>query len=321
MNTYFHTSSRIQYLICIVCGCLVLSGMAVSAQPNAIKTVNDHTYQVQSGDAIMKISVNGGRIISFNLNDHEFLTSASQHENFGSTLWTAPQSNWGWPPFAVLDENKYQVEFTGDILKMKSQPDPASGFQIEKSWQPIGNQSIRIEYVIRNISDQEKSVGPWEVSRVPCGGIVLFPDGGKAEIPVSSLVADKKKKGINWLSIDKTPKPDHVKLFATASEGWLAYALDGVLFVKQFPDIKPGEYSPQQGEVEVYTRSDKSYSELENHGAYCKLKPGETLTYQVVWSLVKIPAFVKSSIGNYKLATLARKQLVILNPDKLAVTQ
>jgi len=33
--------------------------------------------------------------------------------------------------------------------------------------------------MIRNISDTVKSVGPWEVTRVPCGGLAFFPgDGG-----------------------------------------------------------------------------------------------------------------------------------------------
>jgi len=306
--------------VILACALMILR-LAVIAQPASVAEGADQTYQLKSGKAIMKISANGGRIVSFRLDDHEFLTSASQHENFGSTLWTAPQSNWGWPPFAVLDENKYQVEQTGNILKMISKPDPCSGFQIGKSWQPMGNQAISIVYVIRNISDKEQSVGPWEVSRVPCGGLVFFPHGGKADIPASSLVPDKKKEGINWLSIDKTPKPDHVKLFASASEGWLAYALNGVLFVKQFPDIKPANYSPQQAEVEVYTRNDKSYSELENHGAYRVLKPGESVTYSVVWSLVKIPENIKITAGNHKLAALARKQLYLSKTGKIAAAQ
>jgi len=308
------------YLLCTIGFALFnLAAVAQTDIPDKIK--KPQTYELKSGKAIMKISANGGRIVSFSLDDHECLTTASQHQNFGSTLWTAPQSDWGWPPYAVLDQDEYLVEQMGDKLKMKSNPDPKSGFQIEKSWQPIGDQSIRIEYTIRNISESEKAVGPWEVTRVPCGGIAFFPDGDNAKIPESSLKPDMHKKGINWISINKTPIPEHQKLFSTASDGWLAYELNGILFIKQFPDIKPEHYSPQQAEVEIYTRNDKSYSELENHGAYRVLQPGESTSYSVIWSLVPLPKKVKINEGSRKLASFTRKQISQDNTSKLLVNQ
>jgi hypothetical protein len=308
------------YLLFII-GFALCTVVAVAQTDKPIKNKTPQIYELKSGNATMKISANGGRIISFRIGTNEFLTSADQHENYGSTLWTAPQSNWGWPPFAVLDEDEYLVEQSGDKLKMKSNPDTKSGFQIEKSWQPIGDQSIHIEYIIRNISDIEKAVGPWEVTRVPCGGIAFFPEGDKAKIPESSLKPDMQKEDISWISINKTPIPDHQKLFATASEGWLAYELDGILFIKQFPDIKPENYSPQQAEVEIYTHNDKSYSELENQGAYRVLQPGESTTYSVTWSLVPVPQKVKINEGSRKLISIVRKQLTLNNTGKFLVRQ
>jgi hypothetical protein len=296
-----------------------LSAVAQTDMPDKNKT--PHIYELKSGNAIMEISASGGRIISFRLGTNEFLINADQHENYGSTLWTSPQSDWGWPPYAVLDQDEYLVEQSGDKLKMKSNPDPKSGFQIEKSWQPIGDQSIRIEYIIRNISDKEKAVGPWEVTRVPCGGIVFFPDGGKADLPKSSLLPDEQKYGIDWISINNKPVKEHEKLFSTASEGWLAYALDGVLFIKQFPDIKPENYSPQQGEVEIYTHNDKTYSELEIQGSYRLLQPGESINYSVVWSLVTIPKKIKVREGNQKLTALARNYQIQNTTGKSLVSE
>ena len=115
-------------------------------------------FKVNCGKAVMEISKNGGRIVSFQHGNQEFLTQSSEHENFGSTLWSAPQSNWGWPPFEVLDNREYKVEKVGDILKMTSDPDPKSGFQFKKTWQAAENNSIRIEYLIKNISGKAKSV-------------------------------------------------------------------------------------------------------------------------------------------------------------------
>lgn len=301
--------------VLIVIALFTFNAVAQTNMPGNYKT--PQTYEIKSGDAVMVVSSNGGRIISFRIGNNEFLTRADQHENYGSTFWTAPQCDWGWPPFAVLDEDNYIVEQSGDKLKMKSNPDPISGFQIEKSWQSLGEQAIRIDYTIRNISTKQKAVGPWEVTRVPCGGMAFFPNGEKADIPESNLKPDMQKSGINWISIDKTPISIHQKLFSTANEGWLAYELNGIIFIKQFPDIKPENYSPQQAEVEIYTRNDKSYSELENHGAYSVLQPGESTSYTVTWSLVPVSSKIKMFEGSRNLIAFTRKQLTQINSAKL----
>jgi len=291
------------FKLLIICFLLVHS---VQAQSDSKQVLG-----LKAGNSIIKISANGGRIISYKYGDKEILTQASEHENFGSTLWTAPQSNWGWPPFEVLDELKYKVEKVDSILKMTSDPDSKSGFQFEKTWWAVENNAIRIEYLIKNISGKAKSVGPWEVTRVPCGGLVFFPDGGNGKVPVSNLKPDLQKDGIKWISINKKPIPDHQKLFSTANEGWLAYAFDGYLFIKQFPDIQPQNYSPQQGEVEIYINKEKSYTELENQGAYRLLQPGETIKYIVYWYLLPIPETVKIEVGSQELVRFARKQIIL----------
>ena len=290
------------FKLLIICFLLVHS---VQAQSDS-----KQVFELKAGNSIIKISANGGRIISYKYGEKEILTQATEHENFGSTLWTAPQSNWGWPPFDVLDNQKYKIEKVGNILKMTSEPDSKSGFQLVKTWKAVKNNSIRIEYLIRNISGKAKQVGPWEVTRVPCGGLAFFPDGGMGKVPESNLKPDLQKDGIKYISINKNPITDHQKLFSTANEGWLAYAFDGLLFIKQFPDIEPQNYSPQQGEVEVYINKEKSYTELENQGAYRLLQPGETIKYIVYWYLVPIPETVKICAGSQELVRFARKQII-----------
>ena len=273
------------------------------------KSKSAQIFEVRCGKAIMKISSKGGRIISYRIGETEFLTSQSEHENFGSTLWTAPQSDWGWPPYAVLDSMEYSVENIGDIVKMTSKPDYKSGFQFEKRWRVIGNHSIQISYFIRNISKKTKTVGAWEVTRVPCGGVAFFPDGGKAKLPESNLKPNQQIEGINWLLINHQPISESQKLYSTASEGWLAYALNSVLLIKQFPDVRPEDYAPQQGEVEIYINNKKSYIELENHGSWRSLVPGESQSYVVNWVLVNIPKNVKTQSGNKALIDFARQQI------------
>ena len=298
---------RVFYLPIV--GLLFLLVDFASAKTNFGDGTTEKIFELKTGNSIMKISANGGRIISYKYGGMEILTQASEHENYGSTLWTAPQSDWGWPPFDVLDNQEYQVEQKSDLLKMTSKPDSKSGFQMIKTWKAIGKQSIQIEYQIKNISGKPKSVGAWDVTRVPCGGLAFFPDGGAGKVPESSLKADLQQNGINWISIDKNPIPDHQKLFSTTKEGWLAYALNGLLFIKQFPDTKPENYSPEQGEVEIYINKEKSYIELENHGAYVTLNPGKSLKYKQNWFLTPIPISIKTEVGNQKLCNLVRTKM------------
>jgi hypothetical protein len=281
--------------------------------------LNKKIYELKAGATTMEICSDGGRIVSFRLGNIEMITNKNEHENFGSTLWTAPQRDWGWPPYATLDSEEYQVEKTGDTLKMISSPDLKSGLQFEKTFLTINNQYIRVEYVIRNISGIEKKLGAWEVTRVPCGGLAFFHAGGKGKVPKSSLQIDLLQDSVNWVMIDKKPITKHQKLFATAGQGWIGYAVNNVLFVKQFPDTRPEDYSPEQGEVEIYTDKEKSYTELENQGPYRLLQPGQSLNYIVNWQLIAIPKIVESEKANKKLCSFAGKQVnqIINSENKL----
>lgn len=265
-------------------------------------------FAINAGKLSMKISASGGRIISFRFGNTEIITNSDEHANFGSTLWPAPQSDWGWPPYPVLDNEAYTAEKIGDTLKMISKPDIKSGLQFEKRFFPIRNKFIRIEYLVRNISEKQKIVAAWEVTRVPCGGLVFFPDGGKASIPVSTLIPHLSKDSINWVVINKEILSEHKKLFAAAREGWMAYAFRGVLFIKQFPDTAPQDYSPDQGEVEVYINKDKRYAELENHGSYTSLQPGQSLRYITNWVAVPLLKTIPIYNEHSQLSFFARSQ-------------
>lgn len=294
-----------QFVICV----FIVSAFLNAGSQTVGEAKRQKTYDIKAGKTVMKISADGGRIISYKYDEKEILTQASEHENYGSTLWTSPQSDWGWPPFAVLDEQEYQVEENNGSLKMTSSPDPKSGFQMIKIWKVTDRQSIQIEYRIKNCSEKAKSVGAWEVTRVPCGGMAFFPDGGAGKVPDSKLKVSLKQDGINWISIDKKPMVEHQKLFSTASEGWLAYSFNGLLFVKRFPDIKPENYPPKQGEVEIFVNREKSYTELENHGEYQLLQPGESLIYQEIWMLISVPETIKTKAGNKELCNLVRTKV------------
>lgn len=277
---------KIAIIFLVLCPLLTVRS-AGQMRPDGIELSDNGIYMLTVGENTFSVSAQtGGRIISFTCKGKELLLPSSVHDvNYGATLWPSPQCSWGWPPYPVLDTKAYQVAIEGNILTLDSRSDPASGYRFRKEFSLCpADSSILIEYSIYNRSDQEKKVAAWDVCRTN-GGFSFFPVGEKANLPVSTLRGVTQQDGILWYRFCKDSLPEAQKLFSTACEGWLAHLVDGLLFIKKFPDTELSELSPEQGEVEIFAQKNGLYIELENHGTYTTLKPGEHLTYKETWFL------------------------------------
>lgn len=258
-------------------------------------------FQLKSGLAKMTISNSGARIVSLKLGDTELLTQKTEHENFGSTLWLGPQSNWGWPPYSALDNEKYTGKTNGDSIWLKSRKDKISGFQIEKVFKALDDNSFSVTYILRNISNVPRKVTAWEVTRVPAGGLSFYPSGEIALLPVSNLEGITVTDSITWFNCSLLPFSGEQKLYATGKEGWLAHIHKNILLLKKFKDTKVRELAPEQGEIEIYANGERKYIELENHSAFTELLPGESFQYTVIWYLKQLSEDTKVVQGNLML--------------------
>ena len=116
------------------------------------------------------------------------------------------------------------------------------------------------------------SIGETSVLAILIGAVILLVTGiASWKTMVSVFVGGANERG--------------QKLFSTAYGGWMAHYYRGLLFVKCFPDIRPDEVPPGQGEVEIFVAPKGRYLELENHGKYVELQPGESLMYRQKWFL------------------------------------
>jgi hypothetical protein len=250
----------------------------------------------------------GGRISSLALEGNEFLSSKSVHPKYyGSTLWMSPQAIWSVSRLqGVLDNSVYNTVVSDrSSLHLKSQNDSLSGFSFEKQF--FGNAkdtSIRIRYIITNISEEKKKLAPWEVTRVPTGGLAFFPKGSQPPLQKSNLAIQDVQNFI-WYPYDSSTVSKQ-KLFMNGGEGWLAYVKDEIILIKQFADINPNQAAPDEEEVEIYVDKQKSYIELENQGIYRTLLPSDTLIYDVKWYIRRLPSNIQSRIGNNDLIEYVR---------------
>lgn len=252
----------------------------------------------------------GARIVSLKYYGKELLSTHKVNaENFGSTFWTSPQSDWNWPPNPIFDAMPYEATLAGTELRFNSLPDEKSGMQIGKYFRISAIDSgFIITYMIKNISKSDKVVAPWEVTRKLAGGLSFFPAGPDSAImKKSTLPGVTVKDGIVWFEYDPAKIVADSKLFALASEGWLANVKDSVLFLKTFTDIPDSQLPPGQGEIEIFANGAKQYIELENHGEYTTLFPGDSLTYKMKWILKTIPQNIDKSAGSEELVNWVRK--------------
>ena len=71
----------------------------------AVPTVRGTVYTFTAGNTVFAVdAAKAGRIVTFSLAGKNILTAAksSQDNNWGSTFWPSPQSDWNWPPSVVM---------------------------------------------------------------------------------------------------------------------------------------------------------------------------------------------------------------------------
>ena len=257
---------------------------AFAANP-LIKNLGDSKYCIEMGNLSMTIhAAGGGKILSFKYQDTEVISQSTWPESFGSTFWTSPQKEWNWPPVSEFDKQPYLVEEKGSSLVMTSNVSARLNYRGRKEFtaDPKDN-AIVITYSIINESGETRKVAPWEITRVPNDGGMIFFDVPTEQITPSNLMAFQSAFGISWY---KTDEANGNRKINADGKGWLAYANKGLLLIKKFQDLDVSQPAPDEAEIQVYVNRGKSYIELESQGAYTELKPNESLSWTVRWYLV-----------------------------------
>jgi hypothetical protein len=275
-------------------------------------TVDGTVYRWRFGEASFTVDAGlGARITEFCVGAENILTSADVNPiNFGSTCWTSPQSQWGWPPPPELDREPYEVVGTPPELEFRSRPAAALGMVIAKRFRvDPERETFSVAYTFENLSQTPRTLAPWEISRHPVGGLTFFPkgDGVEGRSTLRSLDAE----GAVWFDYDAGAITAHQKLFAHGAEGWAAH-LDiarGMLLIKTFPAIAAAEQAPGEAQLEVYADPEHTYVELEQQGPYRTLEPGEKMDWTVVWRLRRLPAAIAAKAGNRDLLALVRAMI------------
>ncbi len=289
---------------------LMMTGVSVAqSQSDNASSMSSGDYSITSGNASMSVNPRlGARILSLKLGRFNFLVDPEVIKvAYGSTFWPSPQSDWNWPPPAVLDTDPYTAVKEGDTITFVSGKDNRTGLQVTKKFYSGKDGRFNLVYSMKNIADTVKKVAPWEITRVRKGGLLFFPVGhnpfGKKYFdPAPVNVID----GIAWYKDGTTPPPKNLLTTAEVTQGWAAYVIDGRMFLKKFPNVPRNEIAPGEGDVDFYVSSIADYVEFEIEGKYRPLAPGAHSTWHVEWILVHVPKHIKIQEGNHALVEFVR---------------
>jgi hypothetical protein len=233
----------------------------------------------------------------------------------GHIVWVGPQGEWwnhqtvnparqgGWPPDPYLVYSDYQVtERSRTHVKMVGPESPVCGLQLTKEITLLDDKVV-FKVTGANIRDEKVSWDLWPNSRFVGESPSYVPVASEDDIRIDFHPWEPESQGklpheivdgfFTFRVLDGIPagRTDLVaKAFINPSEGVLAAFVGGDVFLKRVDIVPPEQTHPGQAFAEVYNNihvdTGKSLLELEIHGAYRTLAPGESMEIVETWEVL-----------------------------------
>ncbi len=281
--------------------------MAVATRAGSLHTLgfDDVTMDV---DAAL-----GGRVTALRLGGRNLVIGPDvDPDNFGSTFWTSPQAAWGWPPVPEIDHLPYEVESSGPpgSLALRGPTSASLGVAVSKRFAvDAARGALRFGFAIRNHTSAPVKAAPWQISRVPPGGLTFFPTGD-GSFPPSNLAVQQTPE-VTWYAYDPAAVTDHQKLFADGREGWIAHVHGDALWIKTFAAVPRARQAPGEAQIEIYANPTHTYVEVEVQGAYDDIAPGAALEWRLTWLVRRLPETIPRGSGSAALVAHVRSLVAV----------
>ncbi|MBQ0056898.1 MAG: glycoside hydrolase family 97 catalytic domain-containing protein [Bacteroidales bacterium] len=264
---------------------VVLTTLSMASSPRFRMHRNpEQRHSLSVGHMTMEIdAANGGRVMSLKYDTTEVISQSKVPNHYGSTFWTSPQAEWVWPPVFEHDMAPFTVENDGNALVMTGPLSVQYPVRISKRFETDeADQCFVVTYSIKNESARVRKVAPWEITRVPSVGTILFDAEVEKITPAGLMPFFKNADGLAQYDIDHTGVNRKIN---ADGKGWLSYINNGMRLTKRFDDLTPEQPAPAEAEIQIYVDGGNKIVEIESQGAYTELAPGESLSWSVRWYL------------------------------------
>lgn len=233
----------------------------------------------------------------------------------GHIVWVGPQSEWwlhqdiniirrdtkaDWPPDPYLIYGKNEIIKKNDTyLKMIGPASPVSGVRLLKEISIDSSGRITFKATAENIRDENVSCDLWMLTRLDGFAQAYVPI---AENGILELVKDEtntteatpykiQRKYFTYApSLPVKPKTEQIQeAHLSPSAGFMAGFSEQQMLLIRFEKLDQELVHPKHGLVELYSyvndTGDDSLLELEVHGVYRTLAPGEMMSLTETWEL------------------------------------
>lgn len=209
----------------------------------------------------------------------------------GHRLWVAPES---LETTYIPDDSPVDISPLENGLQVTQPVQPQTGLQKSLDILLTGGTQIVIKHRITNHQLQPVSCAPWAITQFKTGGVAMLPQArhDAGVLPNRSLAmwsyTDMSNPNVIWgreYILVNAQMESPFKVGFPNPRGWLAYWLDGALFVKR------AEYDPQAAYYDFGSSSEcycnDKFLELETLAPVTTITPGGTATHVETWDLHK----------------------------------
>lgn len=218
----------------------------------------------------------------------------------GHRLWYAPED----PRRTYLpDDAPVDIAATENGLHVTQPVEAQTGIQKELTISLPGQDArVVIGHTLHNRGQEPVDVAPWAITQLRRGGVAilpqttaladeygLLPDRHIALWPYTPINSQHIAWGDRFLFVEATMQSGALKIGFPNPAGWLAYATEGTLFVKQATYQAGADYFDGGSSSECYCNP--RFLELETLGPRTCLAPGESVTHHETWTVHSSVAF------------------------------
>ncbi|HSM25885.1 MAG TPA: hypothetical protein VK856_13565 [Anaerolineaceae bacterium] len=270
---------------------------------NYIKFQNQECVLLENNNIQLTISRSiGPRILGLNIPDKknlfaelpDFVTDLPDGSKYnfygGHRLWMAPEH---LPLTYEHDDQPVQIISEKNSVLIKKDIERNTGLEktICLKLDP-DKASVSVEHVLKNSGKKSLECAPWAITQFRIGGVVILPQSRLETglLPNRSLAiwpyTNMKDSNFEWgndFILLNAIVDSPFKIGFPNPRGWLAYWLDGCLFVKHAPFEAQVNYYDMGSSSECYCND--TFLELETLGPKTKMEPGDSVTHVETWTL------------------------------------
>jgi hypothetical protein len=213
----------------------------------------------------------------------------------GHRMWHAPEH---MPRSYQPDDGPVDASETEEGLQLSQVVEERTGMQKTLVIQlDSAGPNLKINHILTNLGTVPIDLAPWAITMVPLGGMALLPISinGNHDLQPNqhlaiwpySLLSDPRLQFVNSFLVVHGRAGGRCKIGYANHSGWMAYWQPGTVFVKQ-AEFNPGRMYPDlNSSSECFVN--EHFLELETLGPLGELQPGESISHQERWSLLKGP--------------------------------